>query len=81
VGGEKSDRLGYCWLKRAGVDWGVIAAVCREDLAEGKEGGEGFILETDIITPQTPSMIRRIEGIAKRKDSPNQGIIHYADVV
>lgn len=62
LGREKADCLCYCRLKKATVD-GMVAAVGREDLADVEECSEGCILETDIITPQTPSMVRRIKGV------------------
>jgi hypothetical protein len=36
------------------------------------------ILKANIITSQTPSMIRRIEGVSERQNSPDQRIIHSA---
>jgi hypothetical protein len=49
----------------------MVATVGREDLADVEECGEGCVLEANIITPQTPSMVRRIEGIFVRQGSPN----------
>ena len=67
----------------------VCAAMRRQDLTKGEEGGEEsassgqwagghrnpnhsiLVLKADVITAQTPSMIRGIEGIANGKDSPN----------
>ena len=34
-----------------------------------------LVLKTDVITTKTPPVIRGVEGITKRKDSPYQWII------
>lgn len=35
-----------------------------------------LVFKTDVITPKTPSVVSRVEGIFKWKDSPNQRVIH-----
>jgi hypothetical protein len=39
------------------------------------------ILKANIVAPQTPSMIRRIESVSERKNTPDQRIIHSVEIM
>lgn len=56
--------------------WRVHCAVGGENLAEGEVGGQELILEANVVSTEAPTEVPWLEGEAKWKNTPYQGIVH-----
>lgn len=69
VGGEEADGLGHAGLKEACVRR-VQVAVDGEDLAKSEEGGQGSVLEADVVGAEAPAEVPGLKGQAEWEDAP-----------
>lgn len=87
LGGKEADGLSDCWLEEptvrgvgSAVGWENLA-VAEEGTKSPKSSVNWMLIqrheervlvfETDIVTPQAPSMVSGVESIGDGKDTPN----------